>query len=308
MRWTLITALALIASPAAAEHTRQYWSDGKAELSGYTLDQPRYGQMRKGTVALVFVKEVLWDASRVKAGPRRKAAGKDKLFDVLKLNLVKDFQTGIYDYNLMTTVFATFVAQDGHRAGAPSKVTYSHQEWCGSLFDEVILRADGLHRVRHTYFDDDELPNDRIEFVKDGLLIDELPFVVRSFPTATLRPGESRKIHVLTAFERARLLHVPQRWMQATLHRSNGWHAITVPAGKFEVELWTLQIDGEEGYAYRVERAFPHRIIEWRGPQGERAQLLGNTRLAYWELNDNGGEKYLRSIGFGVPAAAADPR
>ena len=47
---------------------------------------------------------------------------------MLKLNSVRDFQTGIYHYNVMTSVFARVAA------GWPiAKVSFSSQEWCGHV-------------------------------------------------------------------------------------------------------------------------------------------------------------------------------
>jgi len=33
------------------------WGDGKAEISGYRIETNRYGEMREGTVALIYVTE-----------------------------------------------------------------------------------------------------------------------------------------------------------------------------------------------------------------------------------------------------------
>ena len=52
------------ASPAFWAH----WGDGKAELNGYRLTQPRYGELRKGTVVHVYVTEPFSHEARVKAG------------------------------------------------------------------------------------------------------------------------------------------------------------------------------------------------------------------------------------------------
>src|SRR5438477_209587 len=97
--------------PLLLSATPELWNDGRAELDGYQLVQPRYGQLHKGTVVLVFVKEDFSDSARVKADPGVHPA--DDVFPVMKLNVVKDFQTGIYDYNLMSSVFVAF---EPHRA------------------------------------------------------------------------------------------------------------------------------------------------------------------------------------------------
>src|SRR5207249_3206702 len=80
------------------------WGDGKAELDGYALTQPRYGELRAGTAVLIFVTEDFSDSARVKADPGKHPAS--DVYPVLKLNFVRDFQTGIYDYNVMTSTFA----------------------------------------------------------------------------------------------------------------------------------------------------------------------------------------------------------
>ena len=61
--------LVLCAAPAPAQDFWAHWGDGRAELNGYRLVQPRYGAKRTGTAVLVFVTEDMSDALRVKADP-----------------------------------------------------------------------------------------------------------------------------------------------------------------------------------------------------------------------------------------------
>jgi hypothetical protein len=271
-----------------------HWEDGKAELNGYELTQPRYGQLRKGTAIHIFVKEDFSEQAKLKADYVRSA--KDRV-PVLKLNFVKNFPTGIYDYNLMTSTFASYSSRQGLRAGMPIKVAYAHQEWCGSMYDELTTESSGIALKRHTYFDKDELKTNSLPHQTNGIMVDELPFLVRQFPYPYLAPGQSKDVMFLPSYERARLLHTPHSWTKGRLQRSANASTLKVPAGKFEVETWTAKLGGTETFRYFVEKAFPHRIIAWDGPQGERAELKGSTRLAYWQLNDNGGEKYLSELG-----------
>src|SRR4051812_26244976 len=75
----------------------KHWGDGKGELAAYDLTIPRYGQSRKGVAVTVFVTETFSNSLRVKSDPGRHP--KSDEFPVMKLNLVEDFATGIYDYN-----------------------------------------------------------------------------------------------------------------------------------------------------------------------------------------------------------------
>src|SRR6185503_7282151 len=77
------------------------WGDGRGELAGYDLTFPRYGSLRKGVAITIFVTETFSHSLRVKSDPGRHPASDE--YPVMKLNLVQDFGTGIYDYNLMTS-------------------------------------------------------------------------------------------------------------------------------------------------------------------------------------------------------------
>src|SRR5688572_26609928 len=110
---------------AHADQFDSHWHDGKAELDGYRLTVSRYGQERTGTAVMIFVTEPFSTSKHVKVdNPRANPAD---TFDALKLNLVRDFQTGIYDYNTMVSVF---VRSDTF---APVKVSFSSAEWCGHV-------------------------------------------------------------------------------------------------------------------------------------------------------------------------------
>src|SRR5205823_5666230 len=79
----------------------RHWGDGRGELSGYDLETPRYGALRHGIAVAIFVTETFSNSKRVKADPGMHPAFDE--FPVMKLNLVQDFATGIYDYNLETS-------------------------------------------------------------------------------------------------------------------------------------------------------------------------------------------------------------
>src|SRR5947209_7611453 len=129
MRVALLTlALAAASSSARADEFWKFWGDGKAELDGYALTEPRYGAPREGKAVLIFVTEDFSDSLRVKADPGKHPPS--DVFPVLKLNFVRKFQTGIYDYSVLTSTFA--------RTELPAwpvvKVSFSAQEWCGHVY------------------------------------------------------------------------------------------------------------------------------------------------------------------------------
>ena len=80
----LLTLSLAAAAPAPAQDFWAHWGDGKAELNGYALLQPRYGAVRAGTAVHVFVTEDFSDSLRVKADPGKHPAS--DVYPVMKLN------------------------------------------------------------------------------------------------------------------------------------------------------------------------------------------------------------------------------
>lgn len=278
----------------------RHWGDGKAELDGYRLVQPRYGQARNGTVVHIFVTEPFSYEARVKADPGRHSDS--DVFKVLKLNVVKDFRTGIYDYHTMTSVFVPVEKHGRVRVGYPTKLTFSSQEWCGMLFEELVFEPKRIDQKRFSYFDGEQ-QDAVLPHPPGGLTVDGLPIALRGLLSGKpLKPGESLEVPILTSVERARLVHRPTEWTRGTIAREKTTQKVDVPAGQFEVDEYTVELRTGERYSFRLESAYPRRVVSWDGPDGEKAELLGSTRLPYWQLNREGNERFLRSIGFEPPA------
>jgi hypothetical protein len=298
VRALVAPALAILAlggsSAAQPPDFWTHWGDGKAELNGYRLVQPRYGAKRKGTAVLIFVTEDMSDSLRVKADEGKHPAS--DVYPVMKLNLVRDFQTGIYDYNVLTSTFARVAA------GWPvAKVSFSSQEWCGQVYHQLLPRKDRIEMVSHSYFDGEADKAGNLPLPADGLFEDVLPIVLRGWQTSYLEPGQKRTVPLLPSLSRVRLLHRPLAWGKATISRAPEISTVRVPAGTFEVVTWTVATEGGSTTLYQFEAKPPFRLVRWASDDGEEGALLGSTRLAYWKLNAPGGESYLRALGLRAP-------
>jgi hypothetical protein len=287
--WAFILGLA---APAGAQDFWGHWGDGKAEVNGYRLTQPRYGQEREGTAVLIYVTEDFSERLRVKADASRHP--KDDLFPVLKLNAVRDFSTGIYDYNVMTSTFLR--VKDGWPV---AKVSFSSQEWCGHVWHQLLPRGDRLEGVSHSYFDGEADGQEALEHPEDGVLEDALPVILRRWRRDFVEAGESRTVPFLPSLLHARLRHAPLAWTTATVSRSEKSTSLTVPAGEFEVTVFTVSVEDGRTLTFAIEAASPYRLLRQTGADGEELALTGSARLPYWQLNANGGEKYLKDIGLG---------
>jgi len=283
-------AVGPVFGPAFWEH----WGDGRAELAGYDLVKPRYGEARRGTAVAIFVTEPFHEGARVKAeetGPGT--------FQALKLNLAQDFPTGVYDYHLMTSAFVALEPVAGLPAGAPAKISFSAQEWCGHVYQQALFRAEAADLTLHSYFEGEADGETRLPG-GPGLSEDALLLWARGLAWPEVAPGETATVPVLTSLERSRLRHREAAWEEAELHRSAESRQMEVPAGTFEVEEARATLRGATGertWTFWVEKAAPHKIVAWETSDGERAELLGADRLPYWELNGPGGEEYLERLG-----------
>lgn len=293
-----VLAFAILASIAASDARAQdfwkHWGDGQAELAAYRLTQPRYGAKRAGIAVLVFVTEDMSDSLRVKADPGKHPAS--DVYPVMKLNEVRDFQTGIYDYNVMTSVFARV------SPGWPvAKISFSSQEWCGHVYHQLLPRADAVSGVYHSYFDGEADGSEKLPFPRDGVYEDALPILLRGWGMFYLKPGESRSVPFLPSLLTARLAHKPLAWGKATIRRAPDTSSLTVPAGRFGVNVWTVAQEGGATTTFAFEAEPPYRLVRRTKDDGEELLLLGSTRLAYWKLNGPGGEKHLKDLGLPIP-------
>lgn len=292
----LLTGCAADARPAAdvpkalaVDGFWDVWGDGRAELDHYALTTPRYGELRQGTAVLVFVTEDFTEGQRVKSD-----GGHGDEYPVWKLNDVRHFQTGIYDYEVMTS---TFLRLDGAAPlGQPVKVSLGVQEWCGHVYTQVEPGPAGLAWTQHSYFDGEGDQERTLALPADGVLSDALPQLVRGWVGALVEPGGEREVAGLPTLLHDRFAHVRPEWGRLTLSAPAALRTVTVPAGTFEVrELTAAQ--GDATTTWQVEVASPHRIVAWTRSDGEHAELVASERLPYWQLHGNADEAALSGLG-----------
>ncbi len=290
-----VILVVLLAIPAwASDAFWAHWGDGKAELSGYSLVTPRYGAPREGRAVLIFVTEDFSDSARVKADPGTHP--KSDVYPVLKLNAVRKFQTGIYDYSILSSTFArTEFAKD--EPWPVVKVSFSSQEWCGHVYSQWLRRGTGLAGTLHSYFDGEADAHPTLPVPSRAVLEEAVPILIRGLRGEWLQPGESRTVQLLPSLMRSRLRHQPPAWVEATVRRSAGRAKVSTVLGALDADIWTVEEKGGDTTTWVVEAAAPRRILSWRTSAGESATLTGSARLPYWQLHDPGNESYLKQLG-----------
>lgn len=269
-----------------------HWGDGQAELAGYRLTQPRYAELRQGEAVHVVVTEDFTRATQVKSD-----GGHGDEFPVLKLNAVRDFQTGLYDYNVLTSVFLPL---DGRLPiGQPTKLSLSVQEWCGHVYEHLVLAGGWADWVRHSYFDGEADGQARTPVPPDGIYADTLPLIVRGLTGERVPLGGSIDVPWMPTGLDRRAAHVTPVWGRATLRRAAGGLVESV-LGTVESEVWTVTpAEGPES-TWVVESAAPRRLLSWSRTDGEAGVLTGVVRGPYWRQHDNGDEALRASLGLGA--------
>ncbi len=250
----------------------KYWYAGQAEITRYELDQARYGEIRKGDAALIFVTEPFLTDKQVK----HEFGDSKNSTSILKLNSTKKFYTGIYPYSMMTSVF-TPVEVDKHSS---LKVTSSNQEWCGQTFMQLNNRNGKIEGLLRSYFQGE---GDQTFKLNMALLEDEVWTKIRLAPES-LPTGE---IEIIPGLQFARLRHTPLKVESATATLSS----------EDNFKIYTIEYKGiKRKLKIKFEKDFPHRITEWEESQmsgyGQSAKMLTTRAVEthsiksdYWSKN-----------------------
>ncbi|MBW1296593.1 septum formation inhibitor Maf [Aquimarina litoralis] len=254
-----------------SEDFKKYWYAGKAEITSYTLEQARYGEIREGKAVLVYVTEDFLPKEQVKADYQNK----DNV-PVLKLNATKKFNTGIYPYSIMQSTF--YPVSDTKHA---IKVSSSMQEWCGHVYAQINNR-ENYEIISHSYFQGEADQNFKLD--KD-ILENELWTKIRINPE-NLPQGD---VKIIPSLEYCRLKHKEIKAYTAKT------------ALKKENDLSTYTIDYPElkrKISFTFSSSFPYEIESWTetfssgfGPNAKelitKATKLKSIKSAYWGKNSN---------------------
>lgn len=235
----------------------KYWYQGKAEISSYNLTQARYGQLRTGEAILVFATEPFSKSRQVKT--KLTSNNKEDVVAVLKLNVIKKFVTGIYDYSILSSVFTPIDLQNQPHS---IKVSTSLQEWCGHTYTQLNLQTYKYKVLLHSYFEDE---GDQEYQVEQALLEDDLFNRIRISPN-TLPTGA---IQLIPSTSIARLHHhkLNMREAEAALkpHTSNN---------KWMTYELSYNNAPERRLSIHYQKDFPHQIEGWEEVYEDNGNLL----------------------------------
>ena len=261
-----------------SEDFKSYWYQGEAELNRYELFQARYGEIRNGHAVMVFVTEDLLNYEQVKPNNSR---GR-KVIPVMKLNFLRKFNTGIYDYSMMSSIFSPV-----KKPKQTIKLTTSSQEWCGQTYLQVNLNEKSLQVLGHSYFENE---GDQEYTIDQHMMEDGFWNLIRVDREA-LPIGD---IALIPSATFCRLKHITFKAYNASC-KLKDYEKDDLPGNdlqSFSVSYPEL----DRTLEIIFEKEFPHQIIGWKesfksgfGPKAqimETKGVLTHTRKsAYWNEN-----------------------
>lgn len=246
-----------------SQEFKDYWYAGEAEITSYTLQQARYGEIREGHAVLIYVTEDFLQTEQVKADTQS-----PENISVLKLNATKNFNTGIYPYSIMQSTFYPLSTKE-HAI----KISSSVQEWCGQTYVQLNNRTKFEINL-HSYFQGEADQNIQLEKV---ILENELWTQLRINPNE-LPTGD---LQIIPSFEFISLKHVELRPYKANA---------TLTINSYTIEYPEL----DRALTINFDKKFPFEILSWSETfkSGLEKLTTSATKLAsikssYWNKNSN---------------------
>ncbi|GAB4244791.1 MAG: hypothetical protein OHK005_09790 [Candidatus Methylacidiphilales bacterium] len=245
-----------------------YLDEGKAEFNLYEATIMQYNEPRQGTVTHIWVKEP-WNAER-----SIKHQGPDRGdYEVIKLNQVISYPTGLYRYEQM---WSGFWKRDD---AVLVKWSLSHHEACGNTFKQARLENGRTHFVYHSYFEGHGEGSEEVSLPQKTLFYEELPLRLRlavpgGLPDPVIVPLVGTVIHAKSD----RLEPQP-----ATIRQ--------IRRDDREVEFEVTHRSGKDRLIFETTK--PFKLLSWEMADGSRLRLHKSLVTDYWNQNRPGDEKLL---------------
>lgn len=256
-----------------------YWYQGEAEITSYQLEQARYGEIHQGYASLVFVTEPFSKRKQVKLDYPGQNKGDE--VPILKLNTTKKFNTGIYPYSMMSSVFEPVdLSQYPHAL----KLTASSQEWCGQTFLQLNNQSQSYEIDSKSYFESEG--DEQLSLAKTWLE-DELWTRLRINPEAL--PVGTLSMIPSAFYTRLRHTEFKAEEAIATLTDDTTTPGLKTYTLSYPNQSRTLSIHFESSFPYAIEgweETYPSGFGETK-MLTTKATAINRIMSDYWARHNN---------------------
>ena len=247
---------------------KRYWYDQGAEITSYTVQQQRYGEQRSAESIFIFVTEPFHLQQQLKADNPNDA----QAIPALKLNRLRTFQTGIYPYRIMQSVFQPISTELDNPA---LKINTSIQEWCGHVFEQWNNREQQWNLRLFSYFQSE---GEQHHTYQQTLLEDELWTRLRINP-ASIPTGQQ---NIIPSALYRRFKHTPTQIETAQISIDRSKQKLNILHVNYTSIKRSVQIE--------FSKTFPYSIEAWTetypggGSSGKKHKRIFGP---YWQWNAN---------------------
>ncbi|WP_341220245.1 hypothetical protein [Polaribacter atrinae] len=186
----------------------------------------------------------------------------------MKLNHIRKFNTGIYDYSIVTS---TFTPIDTKNHPFTLKSTTSIQEWCGHTFTQLNLADNNYNFKQFSYFESD---GDEEKTIQKALLEEDLMTRIR-IQKGQLSEG---KIDLIPSTIYSRFNYKKMDVEKAIISKTTSVNTLNYHIKYLSIDR-TVSID--------VEKEFPYKILGWSEDNGSglitTATLKASSNEPYWK-------------------------
>ena len=259
-------------------------------MAQYTGTIIRYGKPREAELMLITVLEPFIRDQLVKSESETD-------FYAIKQNQVMSYQTGVYPYRQMNSVFWS------SQSGEFLKAFMTTQEWCGQTYRELRKQGNTLQFYYSSYWEDESRGYETKSYPGSpdyALLYDELPLFVRK---NNLEDSLSIALYPMLMSSQIRRpdwdIGKPARdpdFRKATMDSKPGeiiWQdkprkvrIVTVTQPAFQVESGTVPEKKDVFYVDSESSLRP--LLRWERNDGGALELSSINYTDYWEQNDPG--------------------
>lgn len=270
---------------ATSDAFNQYWYNGLAELNSFELSQARYGEVHQGELVMIFVSEDFLVEKQVK----KERSTDKKAISVLKMNIDREFTTGIYDYSMMSSVFTPITE---HQWQKPIKVSTSSQEWCGHSWTQLNQISTGYDFKQYSYFESEA--DQQFELGK-VLIEDGIWNQIRLNPEQ-IDTGKSK---MLPSTQYIRFSHIDAKPYDMKIIKKD--YMLQDMPGENLKSLTLNYPELNRSLEIIYEAAYPHMISGFKDSRKNNqlvttAKRKASIRLDYWNKNGVQDSSYRKSL------------